>query len=611
MTPIESQATRVSRRDVLLAAGGALLTAAFPWPSLAAGPAPTPEDARLLSLFDRIHAAMLAASPELANRLGKDTGALRGELDDRTVEGQQRQVRQWKAAVAELRAIDRSALSQARAMQHAIAVEALSRRVQVRERYPYGDDAFFAYRLTQFTGAYSAVPNILDKSHAIRSATDVDAYLSRLTRFARALDQETERQSADARAGVVAPDFVLDLVLDNLRRLRRPDEARKRLVAPLEAKAAAAGLPGRSADAHAIVERWGLPALDRQIAATQAIRRAANGVPGVWRLPDGEAFYADALRHSTTSDMTPAQAHATGLEKVREIEARLDTLLRRQGYAEGSCAQRIEAIKRDPAQYFPDDDAGREALLAYFAADVARVQAALRRAFATVPADEVEVQRMPASLEGLGPSAAYVRGAADGSRAHAVIVDLEDMSKWPRFSLKTLCRHEGIPGHHLQSSLMHESGDAPELLGLFGSSAYGEGWALYSEQLSQEMGLYEDDPLAEIGMWQSLLYRAARIVVDTGLHHARWSRTQAVDYMVRTTAMPRAMMEAEVNRYAIIPGQACGYMLGQVEWMRIREKVRQRMGKAFDLRHFHEILRDGPMPMAMLEAHALRRASTA
>lgn len=561
----------------------------------------------LLSVLERAHDAILAASPEWASRLGRETSSSRGTLNDRSKQGEQKLVGIWASAATELRGIRPSELSPTRRVQRASAIDALTHRVETRRRHEYGDENFYAYRLTQFTGAYATVPQLLSHLHPVQTRADADAYLSRLNQFSLALDQDTERQSEDARSGIVAPAFVLDLVLTNLRHLRKPENLHAALVRPLQSKSAESGLPDRSQEAIQIIEHTIMSALDRQIAATAGILESAGDTPGVWRLPDGESFYADALRHSTTGNITPAEAHEIGLQKVDEIQRQLDTLLRSQGYTRGTPAERITVIMNDPAQYFPDSDEGREALLDYLREDVEKVSAALPMAFSTLPSNNLEVIRMPRGLEGLGPAGAYLRGPDDGSGKPSVIIDLKDLEKWPRFSLKAFGRHEGVPGHHLQASLMQTSAAAPRLFDLLPNVAYNEGWALYAELLSQEMGLFEDDPMAEIGMWQSLLYRAARIVVDTGIHHKRWSRGQAVEYMVQTTAMPRAMMETEVNRYTIIPGQACAYMLGQIEWVLARDHMATVAGPSFDLRDFHDVLRDGPMPLNMLAKHAVQR----
>lgn len=564
------------------------------------------EDLKLLSVFKRIYEEILAASPETATLLGEDTGATRGKLDDRSTAADASRLRRLRSHVAILKEIDVNGLSPDRARQWSIALGWLAHQANARTEYPYGDERFFAYPLTQFTGAYAAVPQLLRRAQ-LKSDADVEAYLSRLEESAKAIDDETDRQQEQANKSILAPGFILDIVLANLKHLRQREVADKAFVNPLNEKAAAAHIADRADEALDIVERAVLPALDRQISVLETLRPSAPDAPGVWQLPMGDAFYADALYFAATSKITPAEAHQVGLEKVEEIYSKLDALLIKQGYTKGTCGERLEAIKQDNAQYFPADDLGRAALIAYLQRDVASVHTVLPNAFATLPEGDLEVRRMPALIEGKGPSAYYDRAPEGSSRMSAIVVDLKEMSKWPRFSLKTLCRHEGVPGHHLQNSLAFQAAGVPKLLTLFASPAYSEGWALYAEQLTQEMGLYEDDPMSEIGMWQSLLFRAARIVVDTGIHYKRWSRARAVEYMVTTTALPQSMVETEINRYTVIPGQACAYMIGQIGWHRIRSKAQARFGRAFDLRTFHDVLCDGMMPMEMLEQHALKR----
>nr|MBA2770788.1 DUF885 domain-containing protein [Sphingomonas sp.] len=356
-----------------------------------------------------------------------------------------------------------------------------------------------------------------------------------------------------------------------------------------------------AAGAERIVASQVFPALDRQITLVTELRSRATHGAGVWRLPEGEAYYAGALKAATTTEMTAEEIHQLGLEQVADLEARLDPILRAHGLTKGTAGARLAQLNKDPSQLYPNTDEGRAALLAHLNRQIEAIYPRLPQAFATLPKAKVEVRRVPPLIQAGAPGGYYDSAPLDNSRAGIYYINLRDTFDRPKFGLATLTYHEAVPGHHLQVSLAQESEGIPLIRRLGGYSAYSEGWALYSEQLADEMGMYEGDPLGRAGMLQSFLFRATRLVVDTGIHAKRWSREQATDYFIGTTGIARGRSQGEIDRYTVWPGQATSYKVGHIVWERLRNEAQARLGPRFDLREFHQVLLQGSVPLTILE----------
>jgi len=572
-----------------------------------------PEDVRLRTLLDAFWEEDLDASPETATVLGLDTGvraAARGKLGDSSAAGRGRWVARHKTRLERLAAIDDTKLSPASKIDKEVVAYAYGRIVEGGAKYEFGESpAGFSYApyspyvVSQLSGAYQSVPDFLDSNHPVKTAADAEAYLSRLEAFAGALDDNTAGLKADAARGILAPDFTLDATLAQLKSLRSPAAADSGLVKSLTGRATAAKIDGDwSPRAAAIVETKVYPALDRQIAALTALRPKATHDAGIWKIPGGDAFYAAALAFQTTTTKTPDEVHQLGLDQVADLSARLDVLLKAQGLAKGAVGARLTELSARPDQLYPNTDAGRAQLIAALNDQVAAIRTKMPLVFRTLPKSPVEVVRVPPEIQDGAPNGYATPPTLDGSRPGRFYINLKDTAEWPKFSLPTLTYHEALPGHQWEGSIALMSTDTPILrrVGL-GFSAYGEGWALYAEQLADELGAYEGDPLGKIGLLQSLQFRAVRMVVDTGMHAKRWSREKATDYMVEITGMPRNRVQREIDRYCIWPGQACSYKIGHTEWVRLRDKTRARAGATFDIKTFHDVLRNGGMPLVVLE----------
>jgi uncharacterized protein (DUF885 family) len=570
-------------------------------------------DAKLNNLFEEIFQERIRNSPELASSLGLDKGPnadLKSKLETDPVPVQRRKdLARNRSAIARLNAVSPTTLSDAAKLNREVVLYSLQTNTVAPSRWDI-DSAQRPYPITQQGGAYFDTPDFLNTSHTIENSADAEAYLSRLQQFATLLDNDTAEQRAQAARGFLAPGWSIDLALGQMRKLRGVDAAKSSMVDSIAKRTAAKGISGdwerRATD---IVAETVYPALDRQMAAMEKLKPTSRPGDGAWRLTNGEAIYAEALHEATTTNFTPAEVHQMGLNQVAEISAEIDKILRGQGYTQGSVGERIAALNKDPKQLYPDSDAGRAELLASLNAGVKDMYGRLPQAFATVPSAPLEIRRVPPEIQDGASNGYYRRASLDGSRPAIYFINLKDMGDWPKFTLPTLSYHEGVPGHHLQISIAQESKDIPTLRKLGFFSAYSEGWALYAEQLADELGVYASDPLGRAGFLQSFLFRAARLVVDTGIHSQRWSREQATDYMVKTTGFARPRSQREVERYCTMMGQACSYKVGHTAWVRARTDAQKTLGPKFDLKQFHEILREGAMPLSILERRIRERTA--
>ncbi|MBU2168839.1 MAG: DUF885 family protein [Alphaproteobacteria bacterium] len=593
----------IDRRRLLLTAAAGAGLAASGQALAQVAPAATPV-ATLNDWMDRVFKELILTSPEALTSLGFDKGpmaAAKGQLDDRSQAKIDADEVRFNGFMDELNAIDRSTLGGRDAVNYD-TVKFFGETVQISQDFAYGSGNS-PYTVYQLGGSYQNIPDFLDSQHQIETAEDAEAYLSRLSAFPTALDQETERMLADFAAGAIPPDFVIDKTLLQLANLHDTPAAESIMTTSVQRRATEKGLPGDwAARAERIVQGEVYPALVRQAEAMRARRAEAVHDAGVWRLPDGEAWYTYGLRNSTTTTMTGEEVHQMGLEQVAELTARADGLLRAEGMTQGTVGERIAAMGKDQRFIYPNTDEGKAALLADLNLQMADMQQRLPEYFGRIPKSPVEVRRVPVFTEAGAPGGYYQGPALDGSRPGAYYINLRDTAEWPKWTLPTLTYHEASPGHHHQIALQQENDEAPLLLKILGFSAYSEGWGLYAEQLADEMGVYADDPWGQIGYLQSLMFRATRLVVDSGLHHKRWSREQAIRYMVDTLGDQESAVTTEVERYSVWPGQASSYKIGHTEWVRMRAAAMAALGDRFDIRGFHDTgLAVGGVPLTVLD----------
>ena len=554
---------------------------------------------------------MLSEYPENATILGIAKGPrepLAHRLTDRTAAGREALASAARGRLQRLKALDLKDLDVPAKLDAAVALAAHEITDQ-GYRFPYGDvvnlDPNIGYRNTpyvvnQLGGAFIETPDFLSSRHAITSAEDAVAYADRVDAYAKALDGETERLAHDRGAGVIAPDFVLDKTIAIIGggAGQKPDDTT--VVSSLQNSATKAGIDPKIVDrVRQSVASAVLPALQRQLEELKLHRASAKSDAGAWHLPDGDAYYAWALKAGTTTDRTPQDIHQLGLDQVKAIQARMETIMTKQGMTGGTVGARMAALGKDPKQLYPNTAAGREQLLAYLNGRVADVRGRLPRAFATLVPGKLIIKRVPPEIEAGAPGGYAAAGSIDGSVPGQYYINLRDTAEWPRFSLPTLTYHEGIPGHVWQGEYANKM---PLIRSMLAFNAYSEGWALYAEQLADELGVYADDPMGQLGYLQSSSFRACRLVVDTGLHAMKWTRDQAIDWFVNTNGDDRGSVTGEVDRYCSMPGQACGYKVGHLEIARLRDKAQAALGSKYDLRRFDDaVVLGGSVPMTLLE----------
>ena len=588
----------LNRRALLLTTAAAGAASALP--AFAAEPS------SLDKLFDDLFQEGLRQRPESATQLGLDKGAnadLRAKLSDDSDKGRAATRALTADQLRRLKAIDRAKLSPADRINYDTVVYTRESQARV-QGFDFGGNSYgpSPYVVSQLTGAYQSVPDFLDTKHRIETANDADAYLSRLSAYAGQLEANTDRLRHDAGIGVVPPDFLLDVALIQMEKTREPAE-KALVVTSIAKRAAAKGLGDRyGKDAAAIYNEKVLPALDRQIAAVKALRAKAVHDAGVWRFKQGEEFYAAALNTTTTTRLTPDEVHKIGLEQGKEILSRLEGLLKAQGLTQGTVGERVAHLYADPSQLYPNTDAGKAKAIAYCNARLDAIRPKLPSVFKRTPDYKFEVRRVPPQTEAGAASAFSQAPAIDGSRPGLVYFNLHDSAEWPKFCLATTVFHEGLPGHQFEGGLALSNPGLPMIRKTGGFSGYGEGWALYAEQLADEIGMYDDDPLGRIGYLKFQLFRANRCVVDTGLHHLRWSREQAIKHFVDQEGEAPGFATREVERYCATPGQACSYKLGHTMFNAIRSKAQAELGARYDIKDFHEaVLGCGRVPLEILQ----------
>jgi len=595
------------------AAAAALSTlparSAFAQNSAGTAAAPSPGDARLNAAFDQVLRETVRQSPEFATSLGLDTGKdadLRHMLGDNSYAAIAKDLARNRKAQALVTAVDPASLSPQARIDREVVLYSIQSNMVGPEKFglssPQGP-----YPITQQDGVYFSMPDFLASTHPVKTADDAEAYLDRLAMMGRQLDNETEVQRREAAKGRLAPDFSLDLALGQMANLRSPSPVDNQLVQALTSRTGPAKIAGDwQARAAKIVATQVYPALDRQIALLRSLRPSARSAAGIWAIPNGDAIYAAALAQATTTSLSPDEVHRMGLQQVAELTAQLDPILREQGLTQGSVGARLDQLNRLPAQLFANTDAGRAELLASLNAGVQAMQARLPQAFTNPPNAALEIRRVAPEIQDGAPNGYYFRAPLDGSRAAIYWINLKSVHDWPKYTLPSLTYHEGVPGHHLQISTAQRAPTHP-LRKIAFFNAYLEGWALYAEQLADELGGYAS-PVERAGYLQSFLFRAARLVVDTGIHTKRWTHDQATKYLVDTVGFAPGRSQREVERYCVSPGQACSYKIGHAAWLRAREKAKAIAGDRFDLKHFHDVLEAGAMPLSMLERIVEERA---
>ncbi|GGE19056.1 hypothetical protein GCM10011529_26960 [Polymorphobacter glacialis] len=593
-----------SRRALL---GGAATAAAFiAIPGIARAATATPAgNPQLAATLKSIAEALLQRSPEQATLLGADIGpnaVLATRFSDITPAGEAADRRVYADARTKLAAIPRASLQGSDINNYDSAAWAMNIAGE-GAAFPFGftsSSGGTPYVVSQQNGTYNQAAEFLDSYHRVENATGAAAYISRLNQVAGMLDEETRRIVADAGKGVIPPDFIISNILGQQAQMRGVPAAQSRFVTSIAARTKKLGLPDPSAGATKTVESQIYPALDRQMAALKGLK--ANSDAGVWKFSDGEAYYQFLLKSQTTTSLSAAEIHKTGWEQNRAIEAEMDKILRSQGFTKGSVGERTAALTTDPRFIRPDTDAGRAAILGLVQGHIDAIRPLLPRVSKLGLKAETQVKRVPIDIQD-GAALGYMNFASpDGKRPAIYYINLKSMTSWPTWTLASLTAHEAVPGHAWQGAFLAEH---PEIVSplaqLMGFNAFTEGWALYAEQLVDELGLYENDPFGRLGYFQAQRFRAVRLIVDTGLHSMRWTRDKAIDTMAAETGRDRGAVTSEIDRYCASPGQACGYKIGHNEIIKQRTRAKAALGAKWDVRDFNDALvSSGGVPLDAL-----------
>ncbi|RYG31328.1 MAG: DUF885 domain-containing protein, partial [Burkholderiales bacterium] len=558
-----------------------------------ATPAPANSAAKLL---DQIAWRLLALYPEQATALGIDKGdhaALRHSLEEKSPEGVARLAALIESDLGAVRRFPKDTLDPSTRTSLAVVERAYASALE-GFALPYGEVAVGGWRnapyvVIQNVGAYLDIPRFLDAGHPLQTAADAEAYLDRLGQMAQQLEGERERIRIAQAAGLIPPDFLIDRTIAQLGQTIRDTAGGGPLVESLTKRTAA--LAGNwEKRAGRIVTSAVLPALQRQLQTMQDLRGAARSEPGMRERPHGEAWYGWALSAATTTRHSPAEVHRQGLEELAALHARMDPILHSLGYTQGSVGTRMAALSRDPRFQFPQGDPGRAEIMALIRQRINWIVAQMPRAFRTLGSGNVDVRRLPPAEEPGAPAAYGGSGSIDGSVPGKMWINLGSTDLHRKYDLPTLVHHETVPGHVWQGEYANR---LPLIRSILQFNPYSEGWALYAEQLADELGAYDDDPVGRLGYLQSLAFRACRMVVDTGLHAMGWPRERAIAFFMHENGNSRDEVASEVDRYCSWPGQACGYKMGHSEIVRQRARAQQALGEHYDLRDFNQAVVDG------------------
>ena len=560
------------------------------------------EDARLNAFLDAAFDAQLATNPQFLTALGSKE--LYDRLNDYTDSYAQQQMALEERQLAEMKArFDPERLSPAGRLSYRLFEKSV---VDDREAFPWRRHGFPASTNGSPMGA---IPVFLINNHRIDTVADAEAYVSRLREVERVMREIGANMRDQAERGIVPPRFNFQPVREDGRRTLQGAPftagADSAIFADFKAKVGRLDIAQSEKDRLIAAASEALTGpfrrgYDHFLATVDSIEPRATGNNGAWSLPDGAEFYGQRIRQSTTTDLTAAQIHEIGLREVERIHGEMERIKRQVGFT--GTLQQFFAHINDGQQYkYPNTAEGREQYLADARRFIAQVMEAAPRWFRRLPQAPLEVRAVEEWRQQTASVAFYNRPSADGSRPGIYYVNLADMNQVLKPQTEAISYHEGAPGHHFQIALAQELPGLPKFRRFGGYGVYSEGWGLYAELLGKEMGFY-DEPISEFGMYSTSLWRAIRLVVDTGIHHQRWTRQQAIDYFMANGLLSLRDATKEIERYFNNPGQATSYMIGQLKILELRDRAREALGDRFDIREFHAVvLENGPVPLDVLE----------
>lgn len=556
--------------------------------------------------YEKVFAQVLFDEPELLSAIGLvERFGITGhnaKLADASPAHQQKFFDRAKKSLEDLHAYPLEKQTTSQKLSTHILEWYLTREIE-GEKYQWHN-----YPVNQLFGVQNEFPSFMANTHRLLAPRDCEYYRQRLIAVDAKFDQLLESLKVREQKGILPPRFVVEKVLTEMNNFVAQPAAENILATSFKTRAAKINdltdeqrVAFQKKVETAITDNV-YPAYHKLIDYFTAILPKTTTDDGVWKLPDGDAFYAYALRKSTTTTLKPEEVHELGLREVARIEAEMRALLDANGFAGRPVAEAMEELRKDPRFQFSNDDKGRTDALAEYMHLINDAIERCRLIFATVPKAKVEVQRVPVFKEATAPGAYYNGASMDGTRPGVFYANLRDMTEIPKWSMPTLAYHEGVPGHHWQIATAQELKGVPQFRKLIPFTAYQEGWALYAEWLAKEAGWYEGNPFGDLGRLQAELFRAVRLVVDTGIHAKRWTREQAITYMRDKTSMGEKEVTAEIERYIVNPGQACAYKVGMLKIQELRKRAQTELGTKFDQRQFHDVvLTNGALPLEILE----------
>src|SRR6266566_1757256 len=561
-----------------------------------------------LNLFyDKVFAEVLFDHPELLSMLGLverfGITAHNGKLDDESPARQQHEFDRWKRDLAQLRQypLDRQSLPQ-RLSTHVLD---WFLKMQVEgEKWQWHN-----YPVNQVFGVQNQFPSFMANTHRLLTRKDCEYYLKRLDALPKKFDQLLENLKVREEKQILPPRFVVEEVLKEMTDFVGAPASENILATSFKTRAGkiAELTEAQRADFQGRVETAiagkVYPAYQKLTDYFREVLPKTTSDDGVWKLPDGDAYYAHCLRENTTTTLQPDEVHELGLREVSRIEGEMRAVLDANGFAGQPIGEAMDKLTKDSRFIYPNDDKGRADALARYADLIAKATAySSKELFLTTPRAKIEVRRVPEFKESTAPGAYYEPPAMDGTRAGIFFANLRDMNEVPKWSMPTLAYHEGVPGHHWQISTAEELKGVPQFSKVIPFTAYMEGWALYCEWLAKRTGWYDNDPFGDLGRLRDELFRAVRLVVDTGIHAKRWTRERAIAYMREKTGMGEKEVKSEIERYIVAPGQACAYKVGMLKIQELRARAEKELGEKFDQREFHEaVLKNGALPLEILE----------
>jgi len=570
--------------------------------------------------YDKVFVEFALTDPEVVTQLGIPIlyDRSKDELTDVSDTKLKENFEKFKEALVTLKSYDFESQSAANKLNTRILEWFLENQAE-SEPFFYHD-----YPVNQMFGVQNNLPSFLESAHKLRNASDADAYISRLSKFDTKFDQVLEGLKIREDMGIIPPRFVIDRVLNEMKGFTGQGQPKIELEKgdddPIHKNILYANFKDKidtlkalsDADKKELNDRVEVemratvfPAYQKLINYFTVLREKANDDDGVWKFPDGDKFYRYMLKQNTTVSLDPEEIHNIGLSEVSRVEKEMREILISQGYKDTTktIGEVVQSLNKEERFLYPNDDEGRKQALAEYNRLLDDISNNLDSAFDVRPKASLEVKRVPAFKEEGSAGAYYSGPPVDKSRGGTFYVNLRDMHEIVKFGMKTLAYHEGIPGHHFQIAIQSELENVPMFRNILGFTSYAEGWALYSERVAWELGFYKNDPFGNLGRLQAEMFRSVRLVVDTGIHHKRWTRQQAIDYMVSKTGMPVSEVTTEIERYIVMPGQACAYKIGMLKILALREKAKTALGDTFDIRKFHNVvLKNGSVPLDVLES---------